>query len=221
MGFIYKLDFENGKSYVGQTKISVKTRFSRHSSAFKRGVDYLIYKAWNKYGEPKCTTLIECNDLELDFFEKKFIDLYDTFNFGYNSTDGSSKSPSTCPSVAKKISNALKGVKKSPEHIKRMSEVKVGKQVGDKNPMFGKKRQDLAEFNKTKRGVPISDSQKAKQRERMSGSQNPRYGISGEKHPLFGKKMTAEQIEKRVAAYRETVKKRKLNDLIGATQASP
>lgn len=46
------------------------------------------------------------------------------------------------------ISKANKGRKFSDESIEKMSKAKKGKYVGDKNPMFGKKRPDLVLRNK-------------------------------------------------------------------------
>jgi hypothetical protein len=61
-------------------------------------------------------------------------------------------------STKRKISNKLKGIKRSPEVRQKMSEVKRG----SKNPMFGK---------------PVSKQTRTKRSTSMTGPKNHRYGM--------------------------------------------
>ena len=54
---------------------------------------------------------------------------------------------------------------------KKMSESRMG----PKNPMFGKKRPDLAALNKSRKGIPLTQGHKA----------NISESLQGEKHPLY------------------------------------
>lgn len=58
--------------------------------------------------------------------------------------------------------------------------------AGEKNPMFGAKRPDLAEYNRVnKQGHKFK-----------KGEDNPMYGIPSEQHPWFGRKHTEASKEK-------------------------
>lgn len=51
MGELYKLNFPNGKSYIGIASNGAIGRLCEHRwKAMK--LDYLLYKAWRKHGEP-------------------------------------------------------------------------------------------------------------------------------------------------------------------------
>lgn len=83
----------NNKVYIGQTVQSVKDRFRQHlkpSSLKKRG-SYKIYNAINKYGYD--VFYVEClengiNPDDLDNKEIKYIEYYNSYEEGYNSTRG-------------------------------------------------------------------------------------------------------------------------------------
>lgn len=73
-----------------------------------------------------------------------------------------------------KIANANRGQKRTPEQIKRQSEVMKGKLAGPKNPMYGKThppeiRKKISEKIKGKTGLP--------------GAKNPMYGKNGHLNP--------------------------------------
>jgi len=78
-----------GKKYIGQT-IQEKKRKIQHKHDCKRGVDNKFYRAVRKYGwEQFIYGIIE--EYEVDFLVEKeiyYIDYYDTYNNGYNSTIG-------------------------------------------------------------------------------------------------------------------------------------
>jgi hypothetical protein len=89
MGFIYMLTSPSGKRYVGQTVITVADRVKRHcypSSKCKAIRDAIKKHKIEKF---KIETLIQCNDSQLNDYEKLFIAHYDTFGKnGYNLTKG-------------------------------------------------------------------------------------------------------------------------------------
>ena len=104
-GYIYKVtNKKNGKVYIGQTMISIKIRWNRHKNhSFKPNRnDYNVkfHKAIRKYGtdsfeieelemfeaKDKQSLLVLLNEAEINYINK-----FDSFNNGYNSTLGGSK----------------------------------------------------------------------------------------------------------------------------------
>jgi len=83
----------NDKVYIGQTVMSVQERFRAHCkpcTAKQRGT-YKIYNAFNKYGVENfyVETLVENIPLNiLDSKEIEYIESFDSFKNGYNSTKG-------------------------------------------------------------------------------------------------------------------------------------
>lgn len=83
----------NNKVYIGQTSLSVKERFKQHlkpSTTKKRG-SYKLYNAINKYGiDNFYYEIIEenINIEDLDYKEIFYIDFYNSYKEGYNSTNG-------------------------------------------------------------------------------------------------------------------------------------
>lgn len=61
--------------------------------------------------------------------------------------------------VKRRVSEKLKGIKRSPETVERMRQAKLGA----RNPMFNK---------------PVSDATRAKRSNSMLGSKNHRYGMT-------------------------------------------
>jgi len=99
-GLIYKLDFPSGKSYIGLTTQALKDRLASHLSRSSKCPQ--VKKAIAKYGWSRVvvTVLVELPKALLPEYEKKFIDIFDTYRRGYNATPGGDMSPMTCPEVA-------------------------------------------------------------------------------------------------------------------------
>lgn len=83
----------NGKVYIGQTIQPLKERWYRHCG--KTGISesesrMAIKRAILKYGKENFTIEIleECNQEDLNAREKYYIDMYDSYKSGYNSTLG-------------------------------------------------------------------------------------------------------------------------------------
>ena len=93
MGYIYKIENKlNGKVYIGQTTKTVEKRFNQHKNNSNK--DYfsqiVLYKAFNKYGIEnfECIELEKVNNELLDEREKYWIEYYNSYFDGYNSTLG-------------------------------------------------------------------------------------------------------------------------------------
>lgn len=108
---LYKLTFESGKCYIGQTIGKIKTRMVRHRQGVKWGSKLAVHNAWRKYGEPKFEIIGEYESQEdLHQAEIKAIKEYNTLiPNGYNISKGGDTAPSKNPIVAAKISELAKG----------------------------------------------------------------------------------------------------------------
>ena len=119
-----------GKSYIGYTKQSLEVRWKQHyKQALKEGKNRKFYNAIKKYG-------IDCWSLEVietvscakEAKEREifYIQYYDTYANGYNATLGGDGNNGIIMSQQsnKARSEKLKGIKKSPETIKKFRERK-------------------------------------------------------------------------------------------------
>jgi hypothetical protein len=89
MGFLYKLDFASGKSYVGITNGTMDRRLRNHKKKLQQDYDLALYRAWRKYGEPRVTVLAMADKDYLLELEPKAIVAYGTrVPTGYNLTAG-------------------------------------------------------------------------------------------------------------------------------------
>ena len=156
----------NGKCYIGQTqeKNGFDSRYSYSGEGIERVYNHHRYlkehnKSYNKhllgsiekYGF-EAFEINKCLDYafsleELNVKEKVYIQLYDSFENGYNETLGGEGKEGCCHSeeTKTKISEANKGKHKgenhymygkhlSEEHKIKISEAKKGKYVGENNP---------------------------------------------------------------------------------------
>ena len=92
-GFIYKItNTINGKSYIGQTIQNVKERFYQHcaTKCSKAVSNMAIHRAIKKYGKSNFTVEVieEVESTNLNDRERYWIRYYDSYNNGYNSTEG-------------------------------------------------------------------------------------------------------------------------------------
>lgn len=87
-GFIYKYTSPSGKSYIGQTIYSLAER-AGHNGKKYMGCP-LFYNAIKKYGFEnfEVEILAEAKEELLDDLEVKYIQIFDTYNNGYNKTLG-------------------------------------------------------------------------------------------------------------------------------------
>ena len=165
-GYIYRHWVINDKgvekNYIGQVyNRTPKQRWGKDGNGYKpkKGDEPThFYNAIQTYGwdnfNHKVLFSIECETLEelvfwLDEWEKYYIEKYDSFKHGYNSTTGGSNGL-YCEKTKQKISeshkalyeqgyiNPLKGKKLSEETKHKISESHKGIHAGDKNPFYGK-----------------------------------------------------------------------------------
>lgn len=93
MGYIYKItNLVNQKVYIGQTVKTVQKRFTQHKNNSNKEYfsQIVLYKAFNKYGLENfiCEEIEEVENDLLDEREKYWIEYYDSYFNGYNSTLG-------------------------------------------------------------------------------------------------------------------------------------
>ncbi len=94
-GYIYKIQFPNGKHYIGQTICSLEKRKREHKSAAKSGLTNVLYNALRKYEMVDTFELIEIDkaDTSEELSEKEilYIQEYNSYYMdgnGYNMTFG-------------------------------------------------------------------------------------------------------------------------------------
>ena len=145
-GKIYKItNKENGLIYIGCTINSLKHRFNEHLyRCFKTDYKSKLYNSMKKYGQENFTIeLIEECDLNVIYeTEKKYVEQYDSYNNGLNSTFGGegclgyTHSPEKRVKISESLKNGnshkgktyeeLYGDKADEEREKRRMSVKQG-----------------------------------------------------------------------------------------------
>ena len=84
---VYLLAFENtDKVYIGQS-LNIERRMINHISKFRRGIHAIkLQEAYNIYGQPTLHILEECDSLDLDKNETIYIEEFNSYHDGFNST---------------------------------------------------------------------------------------------------------------------------------------
>lgn len=200
----------NGKLYIGSTgsKGGFKKRWSYHLTDLRQNKHHSrhLQRAWNKYGEESFVfeileTIEDFTKETLLIREQHYLDLYKSYdvNLGYN----------IC-----KISGSSLGVKKTPEQIKQMSELRKGKPIpwlndgkprskehieNLKNACIGKISEKLDKTYEEIYGEEKAIELKKKLSEAHKGQ------FVGDKHPMYGsnhkeetKKKISEKLSKLV-----------------------
>lgn len=159
---IYKITNRvNGRSYIGQTVKSLKQRKRKHLSDAKFYRDsFYFHNAIRKYGlrNFKWEIIHWCGNINfLNQLEIFYIGYYDTYNNGYNLTEGGGgvRGHKHSDETRKKIFLTRIGKKYSAETLKKMSAARLGKKVsaeirkkislakiGKNNPSYGKRGKD-------------------------------------------------------------------------------
>lgn len=93
MAYIYKIYNDiNDKIYIGKTLTSLEERFKRHLYDSKRDSfkNRPLYKAMNKYGINHfyIQEIEQCSESEVNEREKYWIEILESFKYGYNATHG-------------------------------------------------------------------------------------------------------------------------------------
>lgn len=148
MKCIYAIENKiNHKKYIGMTNNFYK-RKEHHLFLLRHNKHHSIklQRAYNKYGEENFDfyVLLEVNEMKrLEIKEKEFIKKFDTYNNGYNCSEGGEKLPNyTIPETTRqalikrnKETKPMLGKHLSEKHKKQISK----KNSGKGNGMYGKK----------------------------------------------------------------------------------
>lgn len=157
---LYKHTCPNNKMYIGITSQNPIKRWGGGSGYMNNNH---FYRAIVKYGWDNIKHEILFTDLTKEEAEQKEIELiakYQSNNpeYGYNIDNGGNSLGKHSETTKLKISKSHSGKTLTEEHKLKLSQSHKGKKPWNK-------------------GVPISDEQKQKQREKMTGK------LSGTKHP--------------------------------------
>ena len=160
----------NGKVYIGVTKAEKpESRWGLNGNGYKHQI--LFWRAIQKYGWDNFQHIILLNNISEKLAhecEKYLIAKYKTNDakFGYNLTSGG---------------EGITGYKFSEEHCKKQSERMMGHAVSDE----------------TKRKIGEANSVALKGRTlSVETKQKISTALSGENHPMYGKKQPADAVEK-------------------------
>lgn len=175
MGELYRLDFADGKSYIGATKHPAVKRFRDHTLAAKSSKKGIIYDAWRQQGAPVLVVLAIVENADLAMLEEKAVNIFQTkFPNGYNFVDGGKKAPSLDAKVAEKIANALRGRKvvrtdeQRRQHVERMRNQVFSEETKRKMSLALKGRVFTSEHKEklalAKRGRILPEETKVKMR---------------------------------------------------------
>ena len=111
-GYIYKIEFPNGKVYIGLTTTSLKRRKSGHRNCAKGNDTRILYNALRRYTMEDTFELMEIDtaDTEEELCEKEimYISKYNSFDikYGYNMTLGGEGTNGWVPTQEQKRKNS-------------------------------------------------------------------------------------------------------------------
>jgi len=141
--YIYKItNLINGKIYIGQS-VNPQGRWCRHKSDAKLGKNKKHFaNAIRKYGVYNFIFEIIVQAKSLEDIDQAEIDCIKQYkasdkNYGYNISLGGNGKRIVSEQTRKKISEFMSGRVPSEENLKRRSKSMIGKNVGEKNGMFG------------------------------------------------------------------------------------
>lgn len=142
---IYRVTFPNGKSYIGITTEGLYKRKVRHLYDSKK-FDFKFYRALNKYsGQETWEVIDQVEDVSLAYLlEITYIDLYNSYYEGYNSTFGGEGKHGTKASKKTRLRQRLAKLgKKAPyrDDIWRRN-ISLSKS-GEKGPMAKLTKEDI------------------------------------------------------------------------------
>ena len=202
-GIIYLLiDGTNDFEYIGQTTRSLEVRFKQHA---KRKRKTYISNAIQAHGEDmfvKAILKVCYSKEELDFWEKHFIKSRDTkYPNGYNLTDGGDGVVGWTDEMCARVSAALTGKKRTPQHCANLSAALKGRKLSPQHranigaahlgkkrsygtcasisvSLTGKKRssEHCKHISESKKGKPLKDETRDRMSESRSGEKNHIYG---------------------------------------------
>lgn len=210
MGIIYvATNSINNKKYVGKTKRSLEERVKQHLLDSRKGA-FCFHKALVKYGENAFTWEVvdyaDCPE-ELAIKEQQWIEKLHTYLgdpecLGYNmTTGGEGDNPVVYDQeLRSKLSKSAK---------KRCTEDWVKARSGSNHYLYGKHPSDESRLKMSlaSKGKPKTDSHKSNISKGLKDhtvskdtKQKISKALSGNNHPKFGKKDSADTVEKKRAS---------------------
>jgi len=91
---IYCLEFNNtDKVYIGQSR-NIERRYSTHINNMVNNIaNGKLQEAYNQFGIPKLKILLECTLVELNTSEIEAINIFNSINNGFNTSEGGGSFP--------------------------------------------------------------------------------------------------------------------------------
>ena len=193
-GDLYRLDFADGKSYIGACVCGAKQRYKSHQRNVNTGSTRPVHKAWREYSPPKLVLLKRNVPIEkLWVMEKKAIIKYNTLvPNGYNGHNGCDFAPGMfgkkhTKESRKKQSVARKGKPFTEEHKRNIGLGQLGKKKSAKH----------CEKNRISHlGKKASDETKAKMSAVRKGKKHTEESKELIRQFNIGRKMSQEANEK-------------------------
>jgi len=115
---------EDGRAYVGQTKIEPNRRWRTNGEGYKNSPKF--YNAIEKYGWNSFEHIILEQNIytqeKLNLLEKKYVNLYNSIENGFNLTTGGEKNYFLSEETKNKISVKLKGRPLSEQTKEKLSQ---------------------------------------------------------------------------------------------------
>ena len=183
MGVIYvRTNLINGMQYIGRS-----VDFSKRESAWNsinRKTPYsndILEEDRKKYGIEKFETTIlkECDDDELDKWERHYIEAFDTiYPKGYNLESGGVANFKINDISRQKMSDAKKGKSHTEEWKKSMSE----KQKGEGNGFYGKHHSEVSKkkMSESRKGhTPWNKGKKMSEEQRQKNIESSKKKCKG------------------------------------------
>lgn len=132
MASIYYMLFGNGFFYIGSSKQNASARFMSHKYFLDNGQhhnDEMMDAYMESNGFVTFSVIDTCPVEDRDVVETEWIDKYFDDGFCLNQVRSAGSYPEATEKVKAKLSEALKGKPKSPEHIAKMSKALRGKTI--------------------------------------------------------------------------------------------
>jgi hypothetical protein len=183
IGYLYKLDFVSGKSYIGITAGKLAARIQQHRCDAMKGRSQLpVHRAWRKHGAPKVTVLVIAAADYLLELERRAVAAYNTFKGGYNASPGGDLVPVMTPEIRAKIGAKARGRKASEETRRKLSLAHTGRTHSPESkarmvesykqrppPTAKAKALKSERISKAKRGKKLTAEQRAAMSARLKG----------------------------------------------------
>jgi hypothetical protein len=166
MGYLYKIEFENGKSYIGITSKDAVTRLREHEKSARYDFsNAFLHKAMRKYPDAyRVVPLLRADDWGyLQLMEVRAIAAYGTkAPNGYNLTDGGDGQLGVEWSAEsrEKAAAAKRGKPLSAEHRAKVGAALKGRPSPTRGMTFGPETR--AKHSAVHKGKPLSAEHRAK-----------------------------------------------------------